>query len=826
MTRAQSPISLCLATLALSACTSQPKDLESLHFKKTPVFQATDSRSKPEEANLIPSLQASEAPTFMPPRQVGSGEKAISSRSANFPDDTEEVSIAIEQTPLPMFVQILYGNVLKRPYSLDPAVGTRTDPVTFKTSRPLSKKRMAELAVSLLRSYQLQVEDLEGLIKISPQQQGPISSNILMSGKQLGDGTPSFNAIHHYVEMEYVRNSEVVQWLRQIMGQRVQIQEDNARNALLISGQAGEVRAALTIIQSFDQPRMRGRIAARVTPSYASPTDLAQKLTDVLNAQGIAAGGNSGATQATVLLLPVPSISSVFVFATNQALLDHTLHWAAELDKAPIGTATVRGGLFTYAVKYADAKSLALTLGEVLGGAGSQPTAPSGASAQQPTRSSFGRVTVNNATNTLIIRGTSAEEQQQLIDLLRELDRPTKSAWIEVVVAEVTTDAKEELGVSWSGNNQTAVGSAGSRSGSLNGSGFNLGMVNDARTVMANLSLLSSKGKGRILSNPRVLARNGESATISVGREVPVVTSVQSTGQTSSGGLFGGNQLGVLQQIQYRSTGVILQVRPVINSGNRMDLEVSQEVSSAEATTTGVSSSPTISNRRIDTKISLRDGSTVLLGGLILNNGKISADGLPFLKDLPVIGGVFGKRSDVSSETELLVMITPHVINDDYEAEEVAQAVRKSYGSWVQSLPVSRVALEPEPRTEVAPTMNPNPSPRSPASSDLGFSKIPVRKTPSLANKSDSQPDEMDSSDIVTSRPITRQTQSSPTPNSNERINQAAPEKAAPQKGASHSEPSRTTESGKSVTLPGGIQGKEVTDQKLLDEIKKAIGNK
>lgn len=77
---------------------------------------------------------------------------------------------------------------------------------------------------------------------------------------------------------------------------------------------------------------------------------------------------------------------------------------------------------------------------------------------------------------------------------------------------------------------------------------------------------------------------------------------------------------GVLQQIQYRSTGVILNVRPVINSGNRLDLDVSQEVSSPEVTETGVNSSPTISTRRISTKLSLRDGSTVLLGGLISRN--------------------------------------------------------------------------------------------------------------------------------------------------------------------------------------------------------------
>ncbi|MEO8281591.1 MAG: hypothetical protein ABI564_17970, partial [Ideonella sp.] len=147
----------------------------------------------------------------------------------------------------------------------------------------------------------------------------------------------------------------------------------------------------------------------------------------------------------------------------------------------------------------------------------------------------------------------------------------------------------------------------------------------------------------------------------------------------------------ILQTIQYRSTGVILKVRPVINSGNRLDLEVSQEVSSAAETRTGVTASPTISTRRIDTKLSLRDGSTVLLGGLISRNDSDANTGIPYLKDIPGLGALFRTQSDSNDQTELLIMITPYVISDDFESEAITDAILKTFGDWARDIRPARV---------------------------------------------------------------------------------------------------------------------------------------
>src|SRR6185295_15556226 len=133
---------------------------------------------------------------------------------------------------------------------------------------------------------------------------------------------------------------------------------------------------------------------------------------------------------------------------------------------------------------------------------------------------------------------------------------------------------------------------------SIGSGGLNIRGVDGAGNLRVLINALASSNRATILSSPRILARNGETATIQVGQEVPIITSQQTSPITGASG-------SLIQTVQYRNTGVILKVRPVIHSGNQINLEISQEVSSAQTTTTGVSSSPTFGTRRVETKLSL-----------------------------------------------------------------------------------------------------------------------------------------------------------------------------------------------------------------------------
>jgi len=333
-------------------------------------------------------------------------------------------------------------------------------------------------------------------------------------------------------------------------------------------------------------------------------------------------------------------------------------------------------------VRYADAQVIAKALQELMG-AQTQQVVPQGTvvvgAQRQPAR-----VVVNAATNTLIVNTQNPDEAGQLLGLMRTLDRPAKSAMIEVTVAEVAVGSSNQLGIDWSLSPQAINGSTliGGTAGGVGVStgGLSLSLLNGVGDVRARLNALASANKARILSTPRVMARNGETATIQVGQEVPIITSQQTTASTTPS-VPGGT--GVLQTIQYRNTGVILRVKPVIFAG-RVELDVQQEVSSAASTTTGVNISPTFSTRKIDTKVSIRDGATVALGGLISRNESNGDSGVPFLKDIPWAGQLFRSNTASTGENELIILITPYVIENDLVAEQVTQALRGQLGAWAQ----------------------------------------------------------------------------------------------------------------------------------------------
>lgn len=763
-----------------------------------------------------------------PQRQAGTPKSPSAAAVASAPVSTEPISIAIDQTPLPTFIQIMYGSVLKLPYTLDPAVMTRTEPVTFKTSQPLPWDRVKQLAETLLQSYNLVVTDFDGLVRIAPAGSQQVTSAIpVLRSAETSSLPDERRPVFHYIELQVVRTADMAQWLRLMLGARVNLQEDANRNAFMLSGSASDVRSALDLIQAMDQPRLRGRAARRFAPANIGAVELANRLTDVLSAQGYSVASTATGA-AAVLVLPVPSISSVIVFAHNEDVMGQVQRWVLELDRPGQNSAS-SSPLFTYAVRYADAQELARTLNELLGGTVAPAAAPAagGTTAATP-RITGGRVVVNNATNTLIIRGTGQDEQQQIRQLLRELDRPTKSAMIEVVVAELSAGALESLGVDWS--YLDPMTSSSSRSVKIGSSGLSISYANSAKQVIAAISALTNDNKGRVLSNPKVMARNGETATIAVGREVPVLTGQQTT-LSGSSPIGGGT--GVLQTIQYRNTGVNLRVRPVINSGNRLDLEVSQEVSSVAQGETGVGSNPIISNRKIETKLSLRDGSSVLLGGLISRDSSTTDGGVPLLKDIPIIGSAFRKRTDSTAQTELLVMITPYVINDDFEAEEITAALQKTFGDWASDIKTSRVVpMPPKPSDEVSSVGTSSTSPLAPApqlpTAQAPASAAPVDTSSTLpgtpantqaARPADAPPPRPEDLGVQLSAPPARSapaTQPAPVPD--------PPTSPQPRPSSTPDKPaSAASEPGKGmISTPVG-PGRPVTNPKEREELLKAI---
>ena len=190
------------------------------------------------------------------------------------------------------------------------------------------------------------------------------------------------------------------------------------------------------------------------------------------------------------------------------------------------------------------------------------------------------------------------------------------------------------------------------------------------------MNALATDSRVNILLTPRLLARSGTEAQIKVGNEVPVITS-QSNSPLTTGGTTS-----ILNQVSYRTTGTTLKVKPTVHSGDRIDLEVSQEVSEAQSNDVSNVSSPLIFSRSISTKLSIKDGVTVLLGGLIQENRSSSGSKVPWVGDLPGIGNLFKNRSAATTKTELLIFITPYIVRSSEDAEKITGQFEKVMQAW------------------------------------------------------------------------------------------------------------------------------------------------
>ena len=328
-------------------------------------------------------------------------------------------------------------------------------------------------------------------------------------------------------------------------------------------------------------------------------------------------------------------------------------------------------------------------------GAGSAAGAP----AAEAGGGTTARLVVDAARNALIIIGT-AQDYQRIRPLLLELDRAPREALIEVTVAELDLNDTNNLGVNFTGVNHLGggytqsygtgpnVGAFSSSTGvnntsgigggiPLGTSGFNYTILNGVGDVRAVLNAYAENNHMSVLSTPRVLAESGSEAKIDVGTQVPIITSQGSTNTIQNAGTTG-----ILQSIDYRSTGILLTVKPVIHSGNRIDLTVSQEVSAALPNTTPGISSPLIQNRDINTQLTLSDGQTVVIGGLISENRSSDNAGVPFLKDIPGVGALFRNQALSKDRTELLVFITPYVISSDADADAITGQYREEMRAW------------------------------------------------------------------------------------------------------------------------------------------------
>jgi len=452
------------------------------------------------------------------------------------------------------------------------------------------------------------------------------------------------------------------------------------------------------------------------------------------SAPGAAAGAAAAPTAlarqpllGALRVIPLERLNSLLVITPRAEYLDEVKKWIERLDRPSDTDAEPR--LFVYPVQNGSAQHLASVLNGIFGGGGtgaagagdsgvapglrsvtgmSAPSARSGAqSSALPSASSLGggaaalgltgaqqpgarggtgggvtsvtlasnvRIVGDDLNNAVIIYAPPAEFRK-IESTLRRLDAPATQVLIEATIAEVTLTDELQYGLQWyfTDTPRTSSGLRGTGQLNLNTQGaigpiqpgFSYTLTNAVGQVRAVLNALADRSLIRVISSPSLMVLDNHTAAISVGDQQPI----QSTETVTAGG-------NVTTSIQYKDTGVLLSVTPSVNSGDVVSMSISQAVTDVGAIDSATGQRAFL-QRQIGTRVAVRSGEALVLGGLIRDNATAGSSGLPFLSRIPVIGALFGSQTQIINRTELLIVITPRVVRTPQDAKEIAIEMRE-----------------------------------------------------------------------------------------------------------------------------------------------------
>jgi general secretion pathway protein D len=279
-------------------------------------------------------------------------------------------------------------------------------------------------------------------------------------------------------------------------------------------------------------------------------------------------------------------------------------------------------------------------------------------------------ITADESNNALVILAT-VQEYSAIQAALSQLDIAPLQVFLEAAIAEVSLNDDLRYGVQYffnRGKHQAVLSSGRSPliGASFPGLAYVFSEGTDIRVVLDALATITDV---KVVSSPKLLVLNNQTATLQVGDRVPIVTQQATSIVTTDAP--------IVNSVQYEDTGVILKVTPRVNGGGMVMMDVSQEVSDVTATTTSAIDSPTIQQRKLSSSVAVQDGETVVLGGLISEGTTRSKAGIPLLQSIPALGNLFRVTGKEASRTELLVFITPHVVDNAEKAREVANELRR-----------------------------------------------------------------------------------------------------------------------------------------------------
>ncbi len=607
------------------------------------------------------------------------------------------------------------SEILKINYIIDPRV---KGVVNIHTSGQISSADVFPIFQSILRLNGATAVKRDGIYEIVPLPEAkklPISpSSPQDSGKPASDE----RYIIQILSLKYVPVTEISKMIKPFLSDGADIVENPPSNILIIGDLASNVKKSMDIINLFDIDVFTD-LRVRIYPILnADVVEVAKEMEKIFSSFEVSTKSGRGVG---ITFTPIARINSLLAVSSIPNIFEKVEAWLKELDKIPVeGT---KYSVFVYHCQNAKAKDLAEVLKQVYVPTkekkteakekaaeqvprGTRPPPTPTAPAAPPSTPTEGggvpegeiNVVVDETNNALVVRAY-ARDYRSILETIKKLDIYPRQVLIEILLADILLTDNEQLGIDFvkysdSGKWQQTItyGSFASTTGIAAAAGPGITYaIEQAGRFAAAISAAATLGRARILTSPNLLASNNKEAKIQVGTSEPILTNtytqpgVVGTAATSTGFVEG--------TIEYKDIGTILGITPRISDGGLVTLELSIEESTLTSrelgrkdTSTTIStlssasstfSVPAFNKTTAKTVLSIKEGQTIAIGGLIRKEKSNSNQGVPFLARIPLLGYLFGKNQRKDERRELILLLTPHIITDENQSKTVTDEFRE-----------------------------------------------------------------------------------------------------------------------------------------------------
>jgi len=600
-----------------------------------------------------------------------------------------DLTLNFENADIREVAEVILGKLLNENYVVDPAVaGT----VSLQTSRGIAEESLLYVLESLLHVNGAALVQEGELYRITPIDSASLNTlqpHMLNQSKQR---QPGFRI--QIVPMRYIAAREMETILTPMVRKGGILRVDERRNLLLLAGTSLELQSWLQTVEIFDVDWLKGQSVGIFPLEYAQAAVVTQELLKILGSQG------DSTLADMVRAEPLERLNAVMIISPQAHYVDEMQRWIKRLDN--VGSEPgVR--LFVYKVKnrkagelativqnifsetnnsseppynpgqeYAKPVSLAPELKPVTLESANKETvqqanvaAPAGNADLSVPNGSSVRIVADESNNAILVLA-SAADYKSIEAALNKLDMRPLQVLIEASIVEITLTDDFRFGLEWFfknnnviDNNKLGLGSLDLGAGAGIGAvipGFSYSVIDSTGVVRGVLNTLASESKLKVLSSPSLMVLDNRTASIRIGDQQPVRTSTS----TTDGGV-------ITEAIEFKDTGVLLTVTPQVHSGGLVTMDISQEVTDV-GNIDSATGQRSFLQRNISSTVAIQDGETIVLGGLITENKSVSESGIPVLYKIPILGKLFGQTSTADLRRELVVLITPKVVENNHKA--------------------------------------------------------------------------------------------------------------------------------------------------------------